>query len=104
MTSCSRRSNAPDGRAFSADDEAMLKELARHAAPAIRAAQEREVAAAKEEAQEAMLDMLRHDMMTPISAAKGALELLQNRFERLTDEQRERLLQSMTPETALRPV
>ena len=85
--------NTPDRPTFTADDEAMLTELALHAGPAIRAAQEREATAAKDEAQEAMLDMLRHDMMTPISAAKGSLELLQNRFEKLTSEQRERLLQ-----------
>lgn len=42
------------------------------------------------------LDLLRHDLMTPISAAKGALELLTHRADRLTREQRERLIETLT--------
>ena len=41
------------------------------------------------------LDLLRHDLMTPISAAKGALELLVTHSERLNDEQRERLFETL---------
>ena len=41
------------------------------------------------------LDLLRHDLMTPISAAKGALELLTRRADSLTLEQRERLFETL---------
>ena len=46
-------------------------------------------------ARQAMLDMLRHDMMTPISTAKGVVDLLLNRSDKLSGEQRASLLSAL---------
>lgn len=41
------------------------------------------------------LDMIRHDMMTPIATAKGAIDLLTRQFAALSEEQRTHLLQAI---------
>ncbi len=82
----------PDRGDFTALDEAVLTELGAHAVQAIQLAQAREASLAADAARAGMLDLLRHDMMTPISTARGAVEMLTNNFDQLTDAQREALL------------
>ncbi|MEA2446371.1 MAG: two-component system, sensor histidine kinase [Actinomycetota bacterium] len=86
--------NQPGKPIFTESDEAILTELGLHAVQAIRMAQAREESLVSDASHQAMLDLLRHDMMTPIATAKGATDLLITQFEVLTGEQRDRLLRT----------
>jgi signal transduction histidine kinase len=83
--------NPPDKRTFDDADEEMLTELGHSAASAIRLIEETGEREAHDEARQTMLDMLRHDMMTPIATAKGALELLSGPA-RLNEDQKRLLM------------
>jgi signal transduction histidine kinase len=83
--------NPPDKRKFDDADEDVLAELGRSAAAAIRLLEATGEQEAKDEARQTMLDMLRHDMMTPIATAKGALELLSGPA-RLNEDQERQLM------------
>jgi signal transduction histidine kinase len=73
----------------------VLSELGQNAAHAIRLIQATEERVARDEARQTMLDLLRHDMMTPIATAKGAIELLSGEIK-LDDQQRRRLMSAMS--------
>lgn len=79
--------NDPTGRAFDEVDEALLVDLARHAAVAVRWAQhaerERELALARQD----VLDAARHDIRTPLGAGKGYAALLASRLDRMSPAQ-----------------
>jgi signal transduction histidine kinase len=87
--------NAPENRKFDDADETVLSELGQNAAHAIRLIQATEERVARDEARQTMLDLLRHDMMTPIATAKGAIELLSGEIK-LDDQQRRRLMSAMS--------
>lgn len=87
--------NRPGGRAFDEVDEALLVDLAAHAATAVSWAQvaerERERALVRQE----VVDTARHDIRTPVGAGKGFALLLQRRRDRMSPEQVETALQGM---------
>jgi signal transduction histidine kinase len=83
--------NAPENRTFDDEDETVLSELGHNAAQAIQLIQATEERVERDDARQTMLDMLRHDMMTPIATAKGALELLSGQSH-LNEEQSQRLM------------
>ncbi|HYI44860.1 MAG TPA: ATP-binding protein, partial [Actinomycetota bacterium] len=87
--------NEPDRAVFTETDQAVLTELSLHAVQAIRTAQVREASAAANANRQAMLDLLRHDMMTPIATAKGATDLLVSQSGSLTEDQRDKLLKAV---------
>lgn len=88
--------NEPDARSFTEMDQAVLTELGLHAAQAIKVAQAREDSLATDANRQAMLDLLRHDMMTPIATARGATDLLLSQFSSLNEEQRDKLLKAIS--------
>ena len=79
--------NPPGGRVFDDVDQAMLEDLAAHAASAVLwalgAEAEREQRALRQE----VVDTARHDIRTPLGAGKGYAKLLSTKLERLSPEQ-----------------
>ena len=79
--------NPPDGRCFDDLDEALLSDLAAHAALAVRWAQSAEQAREREIVRQDVVDAARHDIRTPLGAGQGYALLLATRRDRLTPEQ-----------------
>lgn len=79
--------NPPDGRCFDDLDEALLGDLAAHAAVAVRWAQGQEQAREREIVRQEVVDAARHDIRTPLGAGQGYASLLATRRDRMTHEQ-----------------
>lgn len=79
--------NPPGGRPFDEVDEALLSDLAAHAAVAVRWAQNAEQVREQELVRQEVLDAARHDIRTPLGAGKGYAALLARRMDRMTPEQ-----------------
>lgn len=79
--------NPPGGRVFDEVDQALLEDLAAHAATAVLwaagAEAEREQRALRQE----VVDTARHDIRTPLGAGKGYAQLLSTKLDRLSPEQ-----------------
>ena len=87
--------NGPEHRSFDEADEGVLTELALHAAEALRVSKAREQTLESEEARRALIDVLRHDIATPIAVARGCVDQLANRLDKLTDEQKKNVLSAL---------
>lgn len=79
--------NPPEGRVFDELDEALLVDLAAHAAVALRMAQTAETAREQALRRQEIVDQARHDIRTPLGAGKGYAQLLATRLERMSPEQ-----------------
>ena len=79
--------NPPDGRRFDELDEALLSDLAAHAAVAVRWAQSSEQARERAIVRQDVVDAARHDIRTPLGAGQGYATLLARRMDRMTAEQ-----------------
>jgi signal transduction histidine kinase len=79
--------NPPDGRAFDEVDEALLEDLAAHAATAVLWAQQAEAERAARVLRQEVVDTARHDIRTPLGAGKGYAQLLSTKRDRMTPEQ-----------------
>jgi signal transduction histidine kinase len=87
--------NSPEQRAFDEADEGVLTELALHAAEALRIAKAKEQTIESEESRRALIDVLRHDIATPIAVARGCVDQLANRLDKLTEEQKGNVLSAL---------
>ncbi|MEA2434170.1 MAG: hypothetical protein QOG54_1627 [Actinomycetota bacterium] len=87
--------NSPDRSAFDETDEGVLTELALHAAEAVRIAKAKEQTMESEESRRALIDVLRHDIATPIAVARGCVDQLANRLDKLTEEQKNNVLSAL---------
>jgi signal transduction histidine kinase len=87
--------NSPDQGAFDEADEGVLTELALHAAEAVRIARAKEQTIESEESRRALIDVLRHDIATPIAVARGCVDQLANRLDLLTEEQKKAVLSAL---------
>ncbi|MEO6317965.1 MAG: GAF domain-containing sensor histidine kinase [Acidimicrobiales bacterium] len=87
--------NAPGRRAFDEVDEALLGELAAHAALAISVAAGRAAERAAKEVEVSLGRMALHDLRTPIAIASGSLQVLRSAGDALSDEQRNDLFAAL---------
>jgi signal transduction histidine kinase len=87
--------NPPERRSFDEADEGLLTELALHAAEALRLAKSKEQTMESEESRRALIDVLRHDIATPIAVARGCVDQLANRLDQLTEEQKNNVLSAL---------
>ena len=79
--------NGPAGRRFDELDEALLVDLAAHAAVAVRWAQGAEAARELALRRQETVDAARHDIRTPLGAGKGYASLLATRLDRMSPTQ-----------------
>jgi signal transduction histidine kinase len=82
--------NRPDWRSFDAVDESVLSDLATHAATALRWADRAAAAAAEAERRRELTDAARHDIRSPLAAARGYAQLLRGRGQDMPPEQLDR--------------
>ena len=79
--------NPPGERVFDELDEALLVDLAAHAAVAVRWAQQAERLHEQSLRRQEVVDQARHDIRTPLGAGKGYAQLLATRLERMSEAQ-----------------
>ncbi len=86
----------PGERPFDATDEALLTDLAVHAAVALRWSQDAELERERALVRQEVVDTARHDIRTPVGAGKGYALLLQRHLDRLSPEQVSTALAGLT--------
>lgn len=86
--------NPPGNRAFGQLDEQMLTELGLHAAEAVRVAGARVLKEESERTRQTLIDVIRHDMATPLAVARGCLDHLAQK-ESSSDDQHADLFQAL---------
>ncbi len=79
--------NDPARRSFDELDEALLVDLAAHAAVAVRWAQSAEASREQARRRQEVVDAARHDIRTPLGAGKGYAALLSSRMDRMSPTQ-----------------
>ncbi|MFN2626534.1 MAG: ATP-binding protein, partial [Mycobacteriales bacterium] len=79
--------NAADGAPFDARDEALLNELAAHAALAVALSRVRERVREEEQRRSDVADAARHDIRAPITVVKGQISLLRNNLVKMRTSQ-----------------
>ena len=79
--------NPPGGRVFDEVDEALLADLAAHAAAVVLWAQAAETERAQRGLRQEVVDTARHDIRTPLGAGKGYASLLRSKRDRMSEEQ-----------------
>jgi signal transduction histidine kinase len=79
--------NAPGGARFDDVDRQLLVDLAAHAGIAVRWAESRERARATQEARAEIIATARHDIRNPLTIGKGYMAMLEQKRDRLSDEQ-----------------
>ncbi len=79
--------NAPGERVFDEADEALLEDLAAHAATAVLWAQGAESERSQRALRQDVVDTARHDIRTPLGAGKGYAALLARKRDRMTPDQ-----------------
>jgi signal transduction histidine kinase len=84
--------NQPGEEPFDDFDEAVLMELAAHAAQACELFAVRAAKADSDEAKRTLLDLARHDIKSPITVAKSSLQVLKDSGPQLGPEQQVRLV------------
>ena len=85
--------NAPEGRVFERPDEQMLTELGLHAAEAVRVSSARSLTDESERARQTLVDVVRHDMATPIAVARGCIDHLN--AQTLSPDQRSEIFRAL---------
>lgn len=87
--------NAPGDPVFEQLDEHLLTELGHHAAEAVRLSTARSSSAKSEKARQTLVDVIRHDMATPVAVARGCIDHLGNAAESLSEEQRSEIFRAL---------
>ncbi|HUQ40585.1 MAG TPA: ATP-binding protein [Acidimicrobiales bacterium] len=87
--------NQPGQRPFDEVDEAMLLELASHAALAVSLAQARAAREHADRARQDMLDLALHNLRTPLTVARGFVDTLQSRGDDLAPDERDRAFEAV---------
>lgn len=87
--------NAPDDPVFAQLDEQMLTELGLLVAEAVGVTGARLLKDESERARQTLVDVVRHDMATPIAVARGCIDHLAEEDGSLSEEQREELLRAL---------
>lgn len=85
--------NPPGERIFVRLDEQMLTELGLHAAEAVRAGTARSLTDETERARQTLVDVVRHDIATPIAVARGCIDYLQ--AQKLSPDQRTEIFSAL---------
>ena len=85
--------NAPGERVFERLDEQMLTELGLHAAEAVRMSVARSLTDESERARQTLVDVVRHDMATPIAVARGCIDHLN--AQTLSPDQRSEIFRAL---------
>jgi signal transduction histidine kinase len=80
--------NRPDRPPFDEVDEAMITELASHAAIAMSLVKSREIQQQAETTRRALMDTALHNIRTPLTVATGFLATLRHRSDGLTQDER----------------
>lgn len=83
--------NAPGEPLFTKLDEHMLTELGLHAAEALRMSAARSFKDESEQARKALIDVVRHDMATPLAVARGCIDHLGDSTHALPEDQRRQI-------------
>jgi signal transduction histidine kinase len=86
----------PGARLFDEVDEALMVDLAAHAAVALRWAQAAEVERERRLVRQEVVDTARHDIRTPVGAGKGYAKLLSTKLDRMSPAQVEMALHGLT--------
>jgi signal transduction histidine kinase len=81
--------NQPGGRRFDPVDESVLSDLAAHAVAALRWSDSAAAAAGEAARRQELTDAARHDIRSPLAAARGYVQLLRSRYDRMIPEQRQ---------------
>lgn len=87
--------NPPGAGVFDRLDEQMLTELGLSAAEAVGLADARSSMQQSEHARQTLIDVVRHDMATPIAVARGCLDHLNEHGDSLSDEQRHEMFRAL---------
>lgn len=87
--------NPPGDATFGRLDEQMLTELGLSAAKAVGLAAARTLMEQSEGARQTLIDVVRHDMATPIAVARGCLDHLEEHGHELSEEQRREMFRAL---------
>jgi len=80
--------NQPGEKNFDQVDQSLLVELGLHAAEAIRISAARQARADIDQARQVLVDVVRHDLATPVAVARGCVDQLQRSESDLAPEER----------------
>ncbi len=87
--------NQPGEPVFGELEARLLTELALHAAEALRLAAARSAKEESERARQTLIDVVRHDIATPLAVARGCVDHLASAAHTISDEQRTELFRAL---------